>query len=294
MCQNNVSRGVSEEKFGLIAEHRTEEVKIIALHLLKILERFSAEILIEKGLAGFLGLKKGVDPDALGRDASTIIVIGGDGTLLRSVYRVPRAQMKKFLGIRISTSLGFLMSTDARRLELDIYRFLRGEYFTEKRMRLKVRFSLLKEEPKFLNEVLVKSTDPKKMIETEVIERKYGEVVFSGRSDAVIVSTVTGASAHSLSVSGVVLDPDLDVLAVVPIAPLNRLALPCILPADRELEVRVLTRDFMLIGDGFYTRVFKIPEEPSSKLIISKGDVIHLVRFRRVFYGNIKRRLTYY
>ena len=146
----------------------------------------------------------------------TLIVFGGDGTILAVAKRAAMAGMS-ILGVNLGT-LGFLTEVEPEDCERAVRALRQGTFRTEERCLLAVDY---RGETFFaLNEAV---------ISRENSEEGYGKMarikVFSdGRlidhyvADGVIVSTPTGSTAYSLSAGGPVLLPTLGALLLTPLA----------------------------------------------------------------------------
>lgn len=146
----------------------------------------------------------------------TLIVLGGDGTILTVAKQAARAEMS-VLGINLGT-LGFLTEVELDDCERAVQALKSGTFQSEERSMLEVEY----EGRVFwaLNEVVVSR---------ENAADSYGKIarikVFSdGRlidhyvADGVMVSTPTGSTAYSLSAGGPVLLPTLKAMVLTPLA----------------------------------------------------------------------------
>ncbi|MGX8728779.1 MAG: NAD(+)/NADH kinase, partial [Lachnospiraceae bacterium] len=86
--------------------------------------------LAEKGALGLITDGEGEIPDGI----SCLLVVGGDGTLLRAAKRVVDRQIP-LLGINLGT-LGYLAEVEAGNVRPAIDQLLSGRYSIEKRMML--------------------------------------------------------------------------------------------------------------------------------------------------------------
>jgi len=101
-----------------------------------------------------------------------------------------------------------------------------------------------------------------------------GESVMEGLMDGLIVATPTGSSAHALSAGGPLVDPRLNVLLLVPLAPFSSLVKPLVLSPERAIEVRVLDDSSVLI-DGI--KRIMLPIESRVRVLLRSGG-LRLVR----------------
>jgi len=155
--------------------------------------------------------------DAWG-EAELLIVLGGDGTLIRAVrtvapYGVP------VLGINTG-HLGFLTELENAELFDHLERFLSGEYVIEERMMLSATVERGGESPltvTALNDAVISKGPRARLVHVGV---SVGEThVARYPADGVIVATPTGSTAYSLSAGGPIVEPSVNCLLVTPICP---------------------------------------------------------------------------
>lgn len=177
--------------------------------------------------------------------ADLILVVGGDGTIMRVLQRVEGVPL---LGVKFG-ALGFLCETVPEEAESILEKILSGNYYLEYRTRLSVQFKD-KGFPDVLNEVVIASSKPSRII--SMIISKDGTPIYKGKADGVIVSTTTGSTAYALSAGGAIIDPMLDAMEVVPICPLSTAVRPFVLPISSTVEVRLMKNGSQgtLILDG--------------------------------------------
>ena len=153
------------------------------------LEKEGVTVLLEKDTASSLG-----EPGhPCGQtDADVAVVIGGDGTILRTVQQL-RHQIP-IIGINHG-EVGFLADLEPDDAWDFVKTLLRG-FAVEERMRI----SLLQDNKPLgdaLNEALIVTTRPAKMLRFSIIIE--GRVSEQFRSDGLLVSTPTGSTAYAMS-----------------------------------------------------------------------------------------------
>ena len=172
------------------------------------------------------------------RNAGFVVVLGGDGTMLR-ISHVAALYGAEMLGINLG-NLGYL--TDADRNDglqaLDIT--LRGEARREKRMMLMIdgeRTQNLAHHDKLaLNDVYLTRGGFGKMITFHLyINNQYMETL---RADGVIVATPTGSTAYNLSAGGPILSPEGDMIVITPICPHALYTRPWVVSGHDVIEIR--------------------------------------------------------
>ena len=147
-----------------------------------------------------------------------IIAIGGDGTMLdasrgAALHGVP------LLGVNRGR-LGFLNDISPENLSTAIETLLQGDYVAENRQMLEARIfggSADRGPLLALNDVVLKTVDTGHM--EDFITAVDGDYVNTHGGDGLIVATATGSTAYALSCGGPIIQPDVDALVIVPIAP---------------------------------------------------------------------------
>lgn len=170
------------------------------------------------------------------RRCDTIVVIGGDGTILRC-SSVASRYGKPILGINCGT-LGFMTSIEYS--EIDSLRQLcSGDYTVSHRMMMSVAVKRPSGESitaEALNDAVLMRGEDCKIADFEV--RKSGGVVSALRADGVIFSTATGASAYSLSAGGPIIEPDLQCIEFSQICAHSLFSRTIVFTPDSKLSVR--------------------------------------------------------
>lgn len=172
----------------------------------------------------------------LGDCCELVIVVGGDGSMLKTARELINSQIP-LLGINRG-HLGFL--TDIRPTELDtrIPPILDGEYTLENRFLLHAE---VYREDKIIgsscavNDVVLYPGQIARMISFELyMDRQF---VYSQRSDGLIISTPTGSTAYSLSGGGPIMAPETDSLVLVPMCPHTLTSRPITVNRQRVIDI---------------------------------------------------------
>ncbi|HSP52727.1 MAG TPA: NAD kinase [Cryobacterium sp.] len=217
-----------------------------------------------------------------------VIVLGGDGTILRAA-EVVRGCSAPLLGINLG-HVGFLAESERDDLGEAVRRALLRDYLVEERMALAVRVKLGNEviyETWALNEATVEKASRERML--EVVIEVDGRPLSSFGCDGVVMSTPTGSTAYAFSGGGPIVWPTLDALLLVPLSAHALFARPLVVGPDSSLAVEVLARTgaaAVLCADG--RRVRDLP--PGSRVIVRRSPVP--VRLARLHSGPFTDRLV--
>ena len=270
----------------------------VAEKTFKLLKKKGVRVILEENLAKRLGEKKGINIKEA--NSNIIIVVGGDGTVLRTANLIKEKEIP-LLTINAGT-VGFLSEINPTELEDKISTVLKGNYRIEECTRIKgtiqnkTSTEALKEititktyiKRDALNEIAIITGTPLKVINLTV--KKDGNQLFSGGGDGVIISTTTGATAYALSAGGPIIDPQLDVFVVVYLAPLKINQRPMVIPSNSRIEVEINHdgSDGMIIADG--QEHIKTPV--GTKIILEKSEnKTRFIRIKRNFYEKLHKRL---
>ncbi|MGB0495389.1 MAG: NAD(+) kinase [Kangiellaceae bacterium] len=156
--------------------------------------------------------------EKLGEQCNLVIVVGGDGSMLKAARDLINSQVP-LLGINRG-HLGFLTDIRPTEIESRVPPILNGQYSLENRFLLHAEVFRGDEaigSSSAVNDIVLYPGEIARMIQFELyMDRQF---VYSQRSDGLIVSTPTGSTAYSLSGGGPILDPQTDTIVLVPMCP---------------------------------------------------------------------------
>lgn len=210
------------------------------------------------------------DPDSPASGCDLVLVLGGDGTILRAAQWARDADIP-LLGINFG-HVGFLAEADPDDLHETIDRIVRRDYRIQERMTLDItalHAGELIAHTWALNEVTVEKVARSGMIQT-VIEID-GRPLSTWGCDGVIVATPTGSTAYAFSAGGPVVWPDADAQLIVPVAAHALFARPMVVSPTSVVAVE-LSRDSMgpavMLCDG--NRAWDLP--PHSRVVVRRSE----------------------
>jgi len=175
---------------------------------------------------------------ALAEKADLLIVVGGDGTLLKAAH-VVAARPIPLVGVNLGR-LGFLADITPEQVQDDIRAMLKGEFTREERLLLEAaptRSGKLEGTVPALNDVVVHKSDGGRLIEFETWVD--GHFLCAYRADGIVVATPTGSTAYALSGGGPILHPAMDAIALVPICPHTLGDRPLVVAGGSRIEIRI-------------------------------------------------------
>ncbi|WP_432535870.1 NAD kinase [Kineococcus arenarius] len=171
--------------------------------------------------------------------AEMVIVLGGDGTILRAAELV-RGTGATLLGVNLG-HVGFLAEAEREEVVGTVSRVVAGDYRVEERMTLDVEIVLDGEvvaRSWAVNEVSVEKGNRERMI--EVVVDVDGRPLSTFAGDGLIAATPTGSTAYAFSAGGPVVWPEVEALLVVPISAHALFARPLVIAPTSCVGVEVL------------------------------------------------------
>jgi NAD+ kinase len=212
----------------------------IGAQLLHELERAGARIRLLGQTAEVLGRIELRADDREAQHAALVVAVGGDGTTLRAARF---ARGVPVLAVNVG-SMGFLTTAEPEEALDSVDKIVAGSYQVMERMGLEV-ISItgdaeVSEEAEYavaVNEISVEKRDPNRLVEIEVVID--GTKLTTYRADGVLVSTPTGSTAYALSVHGPLMDPEIEAILTVPVAPHGLFDRAIVSPPTSVVELRV-------------------------------------------------------
>ena len=180
--------------------------------------------------------------------AEVVLVLGGDGTILRG-SEIARRQDIPILGINLG-HVGFMAEVEKPALSEIADSVIAKDYVTENRMVLKYsveRNGKSVDTGWALNEVTVER-DGTTMVELFV--QIDGRPLSRWGCDGLICSTPTGSTAYAFSAGGPVLWPQVDALVLLPISAHALFSRPMVVSPTSEIIVDIESSDALLSSDS--------------------------------------------
>lgn len=225
------------------------------------------------------------------RDTDGILVLGGDGTLLRAARRLAGLNVP-LLGVNLGR-MGFLTELERNDLYAGLERFLRGDYAIEERMMLESmlwRSGEAIERSLALNDVVVHRGPFARIIALEAYIDGHYFTTYEG--DGVIISTPTGSTAYSLSAGGPIVAPDVPVILITPICPHSFYSRPLVISTGKRIKIVLHPRfdEVMLTIDGQYGVRLQAGDEIE---VCRSSQATRLVKLKgRHFFEVLREKFT--
>jgi NAD+ kinase len=184
------------------------------------------------------GDRQPAPPDGPLTEADLVVVLGGDGSILRAARWMGYAQVPA-LGINLGR-LGFLADTPREDATRAIAAVEAGRFRLVDHMMFEcelVRGGGVVQRELGLNETSLLAGPPFTMIEIDLVVD--GEPATTYRADGLIVSTPVGSTAYNLSAGGPIVRKDMDAFVFTPLNPHTLTNRTVIDSAARRYELRV-------------------------------------------------------
>jgi NAD+ kinase len=222
-----------KEKIKQVALFATSpEINIteIALQCKEVLQSQNIKVLADKEFS--ISLKSGINKatqEHIKNNADLLISIGGDGTMISAAKKYGFFGIP-VLGINLG-KLGFLTDIAPFEITERITEVIQGKYKTDKRSFLSSNVQGRKKNYIALNEIVLHSGSVAQMIEFDL------EIVYTQRADGLIVSTVTGSTAYSLSGGGPIIHPSVKAISITPMFPQSLSSSPFLVNLNSKIKI---------------------------------------------------------
>lgn len=176
-----------------------------------------------------------------GEDLDLVLVLGGDGSILRAAELVDQ-NPAPILGINLG-HVGFMTEAERSEIPKVLDAVAAGDFSTSERTTLEVKVWQEGQEvfsSWAINEVAVEKSARERML--EVVLEIDARPVSSFGCDGVLVSTPTGSTAYAFSAGGPIVWPNVEAFVVVPLSAHALFARPMVIDPQSTVAVEVLRR----------------------------------------------------
>ena len=236
-------------KIGIVSRTDKKEALELTKKIIELLDNY--EIFIDESMKEYFKMKTI-------KDVNFIVVVGGDGTILRTAEEYKDTPI---LPVNMGTH-GYLTEINP-----EDYKKI-PEILEKHRIEERSKLVVIKDGKilgEVLNEVIMRAKEPTKVANFLLRYDNKEETIFG---DGVIVATPTGSTAYSLSAGGPIVHIKTKATVITPLASLNLKNLPTVIPDNFEVKIKNLGRDSYLVLDGVNFGVLKLNEE----ILIRKSE----------------------
>lgn len=220
--------------------------------------------------------------------ADLLVSFGGDGTILSLITLLKKKNIPVF-AINYG-NVGYMTKVSKENIKISFEKFLKGEYILDHRNFIEIHFKNKKYYA--LNEIsILKFAINSNLIEVSVYQEE--KLINIYKADGIIIATPTGSTAYSLSANGPIIEPNLKVLCITPLAPQNLSARAIVLDGEKQLKFRAKGRnEFVGLNiDGNLHFKLKPEEEVFAKLSNVGIDLIEVNELN--YFDVLKNKLNW-
>ncbi len=276
-------------KIGVTSNLRKPMAEQLLHQLGRAAKRHGLQMYAAAETAALLGGLGHVLEDDWPADLDALLVLGGDGTLLRTAHDLGGRDVP-VLGVNCG-SLGFLTSVAAEDLDYAVDCLISGDYRVGERVLADCRLIRAgRQDTRFtaLNDVVVSNSGAARMATLRVTIGEH--VVADFLCDGLILATPTGSTGHALSAGGPIIEPASPVFVICPIC-CHTLSTRPLVVADRRtvtLDVIHCTAEKMWLTVDGQTG---IPLSDTDRLVFQRAPkTVHLIHLPGSNYFDVLRQ----
>ena len=221
--------------------------------------------------------------DNMPQNPGFVIVVGGDGTLLKCARKYCENDTPIF-GFNMGR-LGFLAQALPDETDNVVQKIKTGDFRIEKRIMLNCPTT----GAVALNDMVIRGAT---FSRTSTLNLYINGIkLCSYLADGLIISTPTGSTAYALSAGGPIISPDIECFVIVPICPHTLNARPIVIPAHEYIKITTneAPKDFQITADGQDAKIIKNEicvekHKKYAKLLLLKDNTNH-------FYDILREKL---
>ncbi|MBR7160055.1 MAG: NAD(+)/NADH kinase [Clostridia bacterium] len=271
------------KKLALYSNILKDPDLIVTYQLLDKLRVAGFEVLLTGDCVGADGYAS-TDIANLPDDIDVVIVLGGDGTILKVARAISHKDVA-ILGVNLGKK-GFVSTAEKDALDDVVRSLVEDDYDVQEEMVLCVKLGSSVHYA--VNDVVVGRSDSFDMVPTDVyVDDKY---YYTYDADGVIVSTPTGSTAYSLSAGGPIITPGAKCMSIIGICQHSLYNRALVVNDENTIVLRPKGPNAKLYVDGELVKVL----DTFDKVILSKADrTVKFVRFKEYnFYNKLMTKLS--
>lgn len=276
------------KKFAIITNAYKDKNLVLTHKIMDyIVEKGGSAVALSEGYEG-VNEYEHMDFSNMPENTECIMVLGGDGTLIRSATKVMNYQIP-LIGINIGT-LGYLCELEANDVLEAIDHLMANEYFIEERIMIEGGKNP-REITYGLNDIVIHRAGDLSVLRINVYVN--GEFLATYDADGVIVSTPTGSTGYNLSAGGPIVNPKAQMLVMTPINSHSLNARSIVFSSNDLIEIEMGTRRYLMDEeayvscDGDRVETLRVGE----RYAVSRSlNVIPFARLKRKSFLEILRK----
>ncbi len=218
------------DRFGIVTNKEKDTDYQVTAQICRYLAGRGKQCLLERDFSG--------SREAFAGQLDAILVLGGDGTLIRAARAYAHAGVP-MLGINLGT-LGYLTAVEPDDICACLDDLIGDNYTIEERMMLcGTAYSrgqaVCSEEA--VNDVVVSRSGFSRLVELRLYVNH--ELVDIYAADGIIVSSPTGSTGYNLSAGGPVVYPETSLLVITPICPHSLTARSIVVSGRERITIEI-------------------------------------------------------
>jgi NAD+ kinase len=199
---------------GLIAHTQKLGAASVVKTIVTELRARSLPFLMEQATAALIQENSSLSEEMLAEKVDLLLVMGGDGSILRALHHVG-PHLRPIFGLNIG-SLGFLTCLPAKEYQRAIECIINGEYILSHRSLLELKISGFSC-GLALNDIVISRGERSQLIRLSV--NIDGIPLTKYHADGLVIATPTGSTAYSLAAGGPIMMPESKTILITPICP---------------------------------------------------------------------------
>ncbi|MCK5588570.1 MAG: NAD(+)/NADH kinase [Candidatus Lokiarchaeota archaeon] len=283
------------KSIALTAPPNYEEAMKFTKSFVRFLQELGLTVFLEHNVAEKLKIQElAVELSELD-DLDLLIVAGGDGSILYACNHLADPSIPMLCIDFSRKKVGFMTEIKPEDAKNAVKQILAGNYTLELRDKITAKLNDDLRLPDALNEIVVTSSKPLG-VATPMLHLGVqidNTLVADTYLDALIASTTTGSTAHSLSAGGPIITPSLNAFIIMCVNPLELpYRVPVVVPTSSNINVTIYEPTAQIVMDG---HSFDKEIRPGDVLNIFKSEnAVKFIRLKGItdFYERVFKKLT--
>lgn len=172
-------------------------------------------------------------------NADCILVLGGDGTMLKAAREFGGRKCVPLLGVNLG-NLGYLAEVEPDGVEAALTQLLRGDYELESRMMISgtiYKENGIRQEEWALNDIVISKSGSQQVLRVHLYVNR--RLLYKYLADGIIVTTPTGSTGYNLSAGGPIVEPSARLIVVTPVCPHTMNQRSIVLSPEDEVVIEI-------------------------------------------------------
>lgn len=227
------------KRIGITIKPHMQEKEETVQQVVDMLRKIGAEAYIDQETMSGINCVRTFPPLPPDQNIDALLVIGGDGTILRAVrelrdFSIPILSVNR-------GSVGFLAEVSLHEAPHLLPKLLLGEGVIEERSILHVqamRGETALMDSFALNEAAISQGTIARLLDLQTTVNTESLAKF--HADGLIVATPTGSTAYSLAAGGPVVHPRMQAMILTPINPHSLTQKPVVIPGSSRVDIDIV------------------------------------------------------